>query len=365
MNEPLTNRQIALMVFGGIVGYGIMGLPKNIAEVAGTGGWIPLLITTVIAIIAGYMFTYLGYVHTEKTIYDYSTLLTGKFIGNILILMYIIYFFSLFTMVSRVSSELISLTILIKTPISVLVLVLLLVSYYGITKKLKGIGRICELYGITTIFLSLIIHILISTQGNLINLRPLIPPLGIVTYVKSIPASIFAILVGVEVISLIPFNRNINNKKVFKYVSFMILFIGFFYIFIVESCISVLGVDNIVYYNNSLMATIRRINIEFLQFLSRLDAIFLTLWIMAIFTSILLNAYATVFLLSKWFKRVSFNKLAFIVIVLGFFTSMLPKTLQDVQKNIKLIGYFSIFTVLVIPLIFVIITKVKKYDKKI
>ena len=32
MNEHLTNRQIALLVFGGIVGYGVIGLPKNIAE---------------------------------------------------------------------------------------------------------------------------------------------------------------------------------------------------------------------------------------------------------------------------------------------------------------------------------------------
>ncbi|MBZ9686750.1 spore germination protein [Clostridium estertheticum] len=365
MNEHLTNRQIAFMVFGGIIGYGIMSLPKDIAEVSGTGGWIPLLITTVIVVIAGYMFTYLGYVHKEKTIYDYSVLLTGKFIGNILILIYIIYFFSLFTMVSRASSEVINLSVLIKTPTSVLALIILLISYYAITKKLKGIGRICELYGMIIIFLALIIHTLISTQGNLNNLRPFVPPVGIVAYLKAIPTSIFALLVGVEAIALIPFNKNINDKKVFKYVTFMIIFIGLFYIFIVESCISVLGVDSIIYYNDALLATIRRINIEFLEFLSRLDGFFIAAWIMAIFNSILINAYATVFLLSKWFKKISFNKLAFIVIVIGFFTSLLPKTLEDVQKIIKFTGYLSIFTVLVIPLILVIITKVKKYDKKV
>lgn len=365
MKETLTNRQIALMVFGAIVAYGIISLPKEIAEAAATGGWIPLLVTTVIAVAAGYMFTYLGFIHTEKTIYEYSILLTGKAIGNLLIFIYIIYFFSLFTMESRISCEIISLAILVKTPPSILVLVLLSVSFYGVTKKLKGIGIICELYGIIVIIFGLIINILILTQGNLINLRPFIPPLGITTYLKAIPKSIFALLIGVEVIALIPFHKKQNDKKVFWYVTLMITFIGFLYILAYESCISVLGVQNIIYYDDALLATIRRINIEPLEFLSRLDGLFIFAWIITIFTTVLIYTHATVFLLSKWFKKVSYNKLAFVVAASGFFISMLPRTMEDVKEIIRYIGYYSILTVIVIPLILIIITKVKKYDKKV
>ena len=275
MKEILTNRQIALMVFGAIVAYGVISLPKDIAEAAGTGGWIPLLVTTVIVIFAGYMFSYLGYVHTEKTIYEYTLLLTGKIAGNSLMLIYILYFFILFAMESRISSEIISLAILVKTPVYTLVIVLLLAAFYGVTKRLKGIGLICEFYGILVIIFGLIINTLIFTQGDFINLKPIIPPMGIVTYLKAIPKSIFALLVGVEVIALIPFNKKVNDKKVFRYVTLMITFIGVLYISAVESCISVMGVDNIVYYDDALLATIRRIYIEPLEFLSRLDGIFL------------------------------------------------------------------------------------------
>ncbi|MBZ9623405.1 spore germination protein [Clostridium sp. FP2] len=364
MNEHLTNRQIALLVFGGIVGYGIIGLPKGVAEAAGTGGWIPLLITTVIVIIAGYMFTFLGYVHKEKTIYDYSILLTGKYIGNILIFLYIVYFFSIFAMTSRISSELIKITLLSKTPINALTLLLILVCYYSISKKLKGIGRICELYGMITIIFYLIINTFISTQGKLINIMPIIPTLGVIEYLKAIPSTLYAFVVGVEVICLVPFHKQINDKSIFKYITFTIIFIGLLYIFTVESCISVLGPDNIIYYDDALRATIRRIDVEYLDFLGRLDGVFSVTWILSIFTTVLLHGYATIFLLSKWFDKVSFNKIGLIVIVIGFCTSMLPKTLEDVKKMISYIGYYSIFTVLVVPLILVIITKVKKYDKK-
>jgi len=365
MNEHLTNRQIALLVFWGIVGYGIIGLPKGVAQAAGTGGWIPLLITTVIVIITGYMFTFLGYVHKEKTIYEYSILLTGKYIGNILIFLYIAYFFSVFTMTSRISSEVIKINLLSKTPISALTILLILVCYFIITRKLACIGRVCELYGMIIIIFSLIILTLICTQGKLINIRPLIPSLGIIGYLKAIPSTIYAFVVGVEVLCFVPFHKEINDKRIFKYIIFIICFVGFFYIFIVESCISVLGPDNIIYYDDAMMATIRRINIEYLDFLSRLDGIFSITWIIAIFTTVLLYGYATIFLLSKWFKKVSFNKIGLIVISVAFYTSTLPGTIDDVKKIIDYIGYASILTVIVIPTIFVIITKVKKYDKKI
>ncbi len=40
MKETLTNKQIAFVIFQIVVGYGIVGLPKKIAELGGTGGWI-------------------------------------------------------------------------------------------------------------------------------------------------------------------------------------------------------------------------------------------------------------------------------------------------------------------------------------
>lgn len=125
------------------------------------------------------------------------------------------------------------------------------------------------------------------------------------------------------------------------------------------------GVQNIIYYDDALLATIRRINIEPLEFLSRLDGLFIFAWIITIFTTVLIYTHATVFLLSKWFKKVSYNKLAFVVAASGFFISMLPRTMEDVKEIIRYIGYYSILTVIVIPLILIIITKVKKYDKKV
>lgn len=58
MNQPITNRQIAFMIFAVVVGYGIVNLPNKAAAEAGTGAWIPLVINTVIIALFTYFISY-------------------------------------------------------------------------------------------------------------------------------------------------------------------------------------------------------------------------------------------------------------------------------------------------------------------
>ncbi|SHJ80651.1 GerAB/ArcD/ProY family transporter [Tepidibacter formicigenes] len=362
MNESLTNRQIAFVIFGVIVGYGIMSLPKNIAENIGTGAWIVLIGATGIAVIFTYVFTYLAYIHKNKTLCEYSEILTGKFISRLIVFIYTVEFFLFSSLVIRAASEVIKLNILLKTPIWSISLLFFIVIYYAVIKGLRVVGRICELYGFVIIIIMLFTHILLFTQGELINLKPFILPLSIKTYIKASVTTVIPLL-GIEVIAFIPFDKN-NNKKVFKYGILMTIFIGFLYILVVESCISVMGVDTIINYHNALLATIRRVDIEQLQFFRRLDGFVLLIWIMAVFTTATLFSYGTSFFASKCFN-VEFKIITPIVIILSFIVSLIPKTTMEVRNILDYIGYLAIINGGVIPLILLIITKVRRYDKKI
>lgn len=362
MNDTLTNRQIAFILFGAIVGYGMMTLPKDVAESAGTGGWISLLMATLLAIIFTYIFTYIGYVHKNKTFFEYSEILTGKFITSLFMGIYIVYFFFIFTMVTRISSETIRLTLLIKTPVWALCFVFYFVVYYAVTKKLRVIGRICELYGVIIIFMALVIYFLIFTQGKLINLRPFFGSGHIQTYFDATYKMIFPFL-GIEILTIIPITEK-NTNRVFKYTTFMIGFIGIYYIILSESCISVTGIDEIVHYKDALLATIRRVDIPYLEFLRRLDGIFLIAWTLGIFTTITIFAYGTIFFISKWFENISFNVLSFIVLFISFIVSQIPNTIYKVEKIMEYITFIGLFSATIIPITLLIITKVKKYDKK-
>ncbi|WP_459195863.1 GerAB/ArcD/ProY family transporter [Wukongibacter baidiensis] len=364
MNETLTNKQVAFILFGFIVGYGVMGLPKNVAENAGTGAWIALMISTFFAIMITYIILYLGYIHENKTLYEYSELLVGKFLTTVFVIIYTIEFFIFFTMITRSSSEIIRLTVLIKTPSWALCSTILLVVLYAVIKRLKVIARICEIYGIIIILTYIIVFFLISTQGNLLNIRPLFEVSNISTYLK---ASLVTTLpfMGMEILTVIPFSRKQNNKRVFKYAAFMMLFIGFLYIFAVESCISVMGVESIIHFKDSLLATVRRVDIRWLQFLRRLDGLMLVVWIMSIYCTLAVLGYGTVYLVNKLFKKANFNLLAAIIFTLSFIISQLPSSFQELEEILNYTTYIGILTGIFIPGLLLIVTKVKKYDKKV
>lgn len=75
MKNYLNNRQISFYLFGIIVGYGFINLPKSIVENAGTGGWISILLSTIIVSIFTYIVTYLGLIFKGKTFYKYLKVL--------------------------------------------------------------------------------------------------------------------------------------------------------------------------------------------------------------------------------------------------------------------------------------------------
>ncbi len=140
----------------------------------------------------------------------------------------------------------------------------------------------------------------------------------------------------------------------------MIIFIGILYVLAVESCISVMGVESIIHYEDALFATVRRIEIDFLQFLKRLDSIFILAWILAIYSTINLALYMAIFLLSNLFANINRNIIVFIVTLISFIICLIPKTMDSLRKILDYISYVGVVVLLIIPLILCILTLIKK-----
>jgi len=363
MNETITNRQIAFVIFGVVLGYGILGLGKNEAEVAGTTGWLIMLITTIIMTIIVYIISYLGYVHANKTIYEYSTLLVGKKITAVFMIIYFVYYFLLGSFIIRIASEGIKHSILINTPRWAISFGFCIIIYYAIVKGFSTIVRLCEIFGIIIIIASCLIIIAMFGHGDLINLKPFFIPLEIKSFLKAMYALILP-FAGVEIIVVIPFDKKKNNKKVIRYTTLITLFIGLLYIGFAEACINVLGIDRIIMYKDSLLVAIRKIEIENLQFLERLDGLFLIAWIMAIYTTVILEIYASVYFISKIVKKNNINKIAFVIVFMAFIISCWNFTFKEVEQYLTYVTSLNLLTTVAIPIILLIITKVKKYDKK-
>ncbi len=362
MTNFLTNKQIAFVLYCIIIGYGITNLPKNAAEAAGTGMWLTLLITTIIFMFITYMITYLQYVFEGETIFEYSKGLVGKPITYLFIIIMLIYFFIYFSMIIRLYGEIIKLNLLFNTPVAAISLLFFIVIGYALTKGINVIARICEIYGLLNLLGFIFINLLLITRGKLINIKPLFVMENLTSYIKGVKQMLFPFL-GMEALLFLPISRT-KNKKIYKYTTFMVGFIGIFYIFVAESTVSIVGVEAVEYVKESVFSVVRGVDIYYLEFLRRMDGLYIIFWTMNILCAVSLWGYGITLFTSKIIKKVKFNFIAVVVTALSYIASQIPKTKDQIELILKYNSYLGVVVSAAIPGILLVITKVKKYDKQ-
>jgi spore germination protein len=362
MNSFLTNRQISFILYCILIGYGVINLPKNAAEVAGTGSWLSLLIVTIVFMVITYMITYLQYVYEGETLYEYSYRLVGNYIAHFFVIIYGIYFFINFSMIIRLYAEVIKLTILINTPIPYICVLFYMVIFYALTKGLNVIARMCEIYGLLNILGFIFVNSLLITKGSSLNIRPLFVIEDLTSYLKAIPTMALPFL-GMEMLLFIPISRT-KNKNIFKYTTLMVGFIGIIYIYIVECTTSVVGVDTVIYLKESIFTVVRGIDLPYLEFIRRLDGIYIIFWTMNVVCALSLWVYGVTIIISKISENIKYNHISIAITFISFIFSQLPKTKNHTELIIKYNSYFGIISSAVIPAILLFITKVKKYDNQ-
>lgn len=289
MNESITNRQIAFMIFAVVVGYGIINLPNDAAAVAGTGAWIPIAINTIVVAIYTYFISYVGLNNENQTIFEYGQKLMGKILGKIITIIYMLYFLIILIYLIRAYSEIVTSLFLQRTPVWAISMFLLLVIGYGITKNLKTIARITEIYVFLIIMGFIFIQIIVATQGRIVNIKPILGTEDIITYVKN-SSQIFLPFLGLEIMMFIPLNKK-TNKNITKYSILSLFFIGLLYIFVIESTISVVGVEDIIYYDASVFKVLKGMDLPYLEVLQRPDGFYVIFWTMNLFCDTYIISY--------------------------------------------------------------------------
>ena len=183
------------------------------------------------------------------------------------------------------------------------------------------------------------------------------------TYFKGIIKLIFPFL-GTEIILFLPISRT-SNKNILKYTTVMVGFIGVLYVYIVESTMAVVGVDSVINLKAASFSVLRGVDIYHLEFFRRIDGIYVIFWTMNIFCEICLYGYGAITFTKKIIKNSSHRYTSIIITFIAFIVSITPKKKDQVESIIKYNSYLGIIVCFVIPGILLIITKVKKYDKKI
>lgn len=329
------------------------------AESAGTGSWVTLLVTAIVFAVFAVIIISLNNMHKGMMLFEYSKELVGAPVTYAISIFYVFYFVLMAVFLVNRMSALLKSDFFPKTPLIAMAAISIPIFCYIGFKGIKVLARMCEFVGLVFIITSLAVHVFMLTQGNLDNIRPVFNSAEIGNYAGAMKDAAFPFL-GIEILLIIPMSQA-NDKHCVKTAFFTLIAIGLFYVLIVQSCVMKLGIHNILVHNDSIIKAIRDISFPNLNFFERMDIIFLTIGFMGLYLGISVLFTSMTEHLSKMIPKAKRPVIVIAVGVSVFVLTVVSNMYSGFPKLVTQVGlYLGIATCAVIPTILLIVAKIKK-----
>ncbi|GAB1802718.1 spore germination protein [Priestia megaterium] len=359
-NDRITTPQTAIIVINFILGTGILTLPRTAAEQVKTPDvWLTVILGGIVTMIAGIIMVKLSRKFPGKTFYQYSKEITGKWLSKLISLLMIGYFLLLGGFHARSLAEVTGYLLLEGTPTWAIIMPFMWISLYLIRGGINSIARLFEIIFPITVILFLLVAFMSMKIFEIDNLRPVLGS-GVLPVLKGVKTTALA-FTGPEIMLIIlAFMK--EPHKAGKAVLVGITIPIFIYVITVVMVIGALSIDGVVIRTWPTLDLIRSFELTGLIF-ERFDSLLLVVWIMQMFASFTINHYAASLGLSQLFQK-NIHPFMYGLLPVIYLISMIPKNINDVFKLGDVIGNIALVLFGFLPLLLLIISKVKgvKYE---
>ncbi|OBZ17339.1 spore germination protein [Bacillus sp. FJAT-26390] len=357
--DRITTIQTAVIISNFMLGSGILTLPRASAAQVGTPDvWLSVIIGGLIALAAGIIMAILSKLHVGQTVFQFNQQLLGKWIGGLIGLSFVIYFFMTASYQVRALSEVTVLFLLEGTPSWVIVMVFMWVSLYLMTSGINPIVRLFEVILPITIVIYMLVMLMSLRIFELDNLRPVLAE-GIMPVLAGVKTTALSFL-GVEIILVLTAFMS-NPEKSVKAVAYGIAIPFFIYLITVVIVIGGISVEGVVTRTWPTLDLVRSFELSGLIF-ERFESLLLVIWIMQIYSTFTITYYAAGLGLSQIFK-VNIHKCLYALLPVVFIISTLPKNINLLFSFGDMLGMSAFYLFVPIPILLLMLTKWKKRSK--
>ncbi|HEY8892120.1 MAG TPA: endospore germination permease [Clostridium sp.] len=336
----LTVSQFALIIFGAIVGVGILSLPNGVVKTAHQDGWISTLIGGIYPLYVVMIASYIGKKFPNVSILILSKKYFGRFFGSTFNLIFATYFIFVASMIASYYSNLVRTYMVgFLTPIKIIG-ILFICIIYATSRGLKVIGIISEISFYLTIIL-ILSPIVALRYANMTNISPVFGS-GFSSIAKGTLKSVFAYS-GAEIILLIyPFLKEKNKMLISSLISVTLVIV--MYVWCVFVTTFYLGPDIVNKNNWSFLLVTGSLTITVVN---NYRFIFIFLWSLIAYKSISINCYASIYILKQFAHKIEIKKIYFFMYPLLVYLALKfgnEISRQNISDNV--IPWYSIFNLL-------------------
>lgn len=343
-----------------MIGIAVLSLPFHAYKAAGHDGWISILISGFLVQLFVFLIWLLNKRFPNHTLFDYSKIILGTKIGNIINFIYIIYLLLIVSYIFIIMNEIIIRWILPKTPEWVLLIMGIVLLVYGCMGTVKNMVSLFSFLFIFILFLFFIS--LLTFNDPIIDVRNLFPigSSGVVEIFKGTKHTITAFIGFETLLFYLAFVKQPNKLSSIKGASIAVLFVTLFNTYLAIISFVIFSSAEMRLIPEPVLYMLRAIDMTILQ---RFDLVFLSIWSLVVATTVLSYGFLGSMGISK-LLHVKHNIAVILAGIFTFFTSILIFHFIELIAFDEIIMLLNLIFGVIIPLLLLIIAIVLKRERE-
>ncbi|WP_028551644.1 GerAB/ArcD/ProY family transporter [Paenibacillus sp. UNC451MF] len=323
----LTNRQLFWMMVSTQIIMTILLTTSPAIQSAQQDAWISALLAMGISIGIAYICGKLYTIFPDKSLIEYNRGLLGKWLGGLVSAMYILVWILILAVILKQFSLFITGTIMPKTPVSIIIILMLIVVLYPTLHGVGVIGRICELTGPIILIGVIGPMFLAINEMDRDRLLPIFSDSGYMAIMKgALPTAAF---LGDCILILILSSFVDHSKFKVRHSVYGVMVSGIFTSLSVIVSLLMFGSNVASGYPYPMLMTVRSISIG--GIIENLDAVVITIWIMSIFTKLALYLFVAGYGTSQLFGMKNWRIPVWVIAGVALVIALLPTNYEEIS----------------------------------
>ncbi|WP_373232706.1 endospore germination permease [Cohnella sp.] len=323
--------------------------------------WLSILVSGSIVLIVTLLVTNVANLYPGQTLIQFSQAILGKFVGSIVIVIYMVQWYTIIPIVLRQFNDLVEILLLPATPkLAILLIMIALVVYVTYSGGIEGIARCSEFLG--PIIILMVILVLVASIKNIEmkNLLPIYVDSGAIAIIKGSLAPASYLGHAVEYLMLAAF-LSIPTRKGVPYAYWSVITAVFFVFISVIVTVSSIGVNLSPKMWYPFFEMTRKITLW--GFLENFDPFTIVIWICSVFIKLAIYLFITAYGTAQFLRIKNWRILIWFIapVMVGF--ALFPKNVVEATANYLLNYWVPIalpVNMLGLPLLLLIVGKIKQ-----
>jgi spore germination protein len=344
----ITSKQLIFIMIGTMLGSGILTLPRLAAKEVGQDAWLAVILGSVFPLVSLSLIRLLYKINKADSFVSICRKVNGRKLGNLWSILLAVYSMTIAAVLLRVFIEVISMFLLVRTPLLVKLVLMLSVCAYLAGGNAKVLGRVNEF--LFYILLPILFFSLpaILENSNILNLMPVFN-YKITDYAKASITTGFAFS-GFELYMI--FHPYVSREKeAFGASLYALLSTLIIYLYFVVGTVLVFGPELVQKFT---WPTLRLLATTEVPVIERIEFLFIQAWIGVSFRPISIQYFCASHILVEHLKLKSqkLATMALFPIIIGI--SYYPKDIFQVFKISDYLGLTALVIGIAMPLILII-----------